>query len=46
MRLSVSEMAKLCGVSVRTLHHYDDIGLLRPETAADSGYRWYGAADV
>ncbi|MDY3985381.1 MerR family transcriptional regulator [Dysosmobacter sp.] len=46
MRLSVSEMAKLCGVSVRTLHHYDHIGLLRPETAADSGYRWYGAADV
>ena len=46
MRLSVSEMAKLCGVSVRTLHHYDHIGLLCPETAVDSGYRWYGAADV
>ena len=46
MRLSVSQMAKLCGVSVRTLHYYDQIGLLLPETAADSGYRWYGAADV
>ena len=46
MRLSVSEMAKLCGVSVRTLHRYDHIGLLCPETAVDSGYRWYGAADV
>lgn len=46
MRLSVSEMAKLTGVSIRTLHHYDHIGLLCPETAADSGYRWYGAADV
>ena len=46
MRLSVSEMAKLCGVSVRTLHHYDHIGLLHPETAAESGYRWYGQADV
>ena len=46
MRLSVSQMAKLCGVSVRTLHYYDQIGLLQPETAADSGYRWYGAADV
>lgn len=46
MRLQVSEMAKLCGVSVRTLHYYDQIGLLRPETAADSGYRWYGAAEV
>ena len=46
MRLQVSEMAKLCGVSVRTLHYYDEIGLLRPETAAGSGYRWYGAAEV
>ena len=46
MRLSISEMAKLTGVSVRTLHYYDHIGLLCPETAADSGYRWYGAADV
>ena len=46
MRLSVSEVAKLCGVSVRTLHYYDHIGLLCPETAVDSGYRWYGAADV
>jgi len=39
-------MAKLTGVSVRTLHYYDQIGLLCPETAADSGYRWYGPADV
>ena len=46
MRLSVSQMAKLTGVSIRTLHYYDHIGLLCPETAADSGYRWYGAADV
>ena len=46
MRLSISEMAKLTGVSIRTLHHYDHIGLPCPETAADSGYRWYRAADV
>ena len=46
MRLSISEMAKMTGVSIRTLHYYDHIGLLCPETAADSGYRWYGAADV
>jgi len=46
MRLSVSEMAKLTGVSVRTLHYYHQIGLLCPETAADSGYRWYGETDV
>lgn len=46
MRLSVSEMARLCGVSVRTLHYYDEIGLLCPETAAESGYRWYGAEEI
>lgn len=46
MRLSISEMAKLTGVTVRTLHYYDQIGLLCPETAADSGYRWYEEADV
>lgn len=46
MRLSISEMAKLTGVSIRTLRYYDQIGLLCPETAVDSGYRWYGKADV
>ena len=46
MRLSISQMAKLTGVSVRTLHYYHQIGLLCPETAADSGYRWYGEDDV
>lgn len=46
MTWSIGEMAKLCGVSVRTLHYYDHIGLLCPETAADSGYRRYTAADV
>ena len=39
-------MAQLTGVSVRTLHYYDQIGLLCPETAADSGYRRYREADV
>lgn len=43
MRVSVSEMAKLSGVSVRTLHYYDELGLLRPEEVSpDTGYRWYG----
>lgn len=46
MRWSVSEMARNSGVSVRTLHYYDQIGLLCPETAVESGYRSYGAADV
>ena len=41
MSLTVSEVAKLSGVSVRTLHHYDDIGLLAPSYVGDNGYRYY-----
>ena len=42
MRESISEMAKRTGVSVRTLHYYDEIGLLKPsEIATDTGYRYY-----
>ncbi|NOU92447.1 MerR family transcriptional regulator [Paenibacillus sp. LMG 31456] len=39
--MKVKEVADLVGVSVRTLHHYDDIGLLVPEETTDSGYRLY-----
>ena len=46
MRLSIGEMADLSGVSVRTLHYYDEIGLLRPEIVTGSGYRYYGAASA
>lgn len=47
MRITIGEMAKLCGVSVRTLHHYDERGLLPPaEVSADSGYRWYGEPEI
>ena len=38
---SVSELSKLAGVSVRTLHHYDQIGLLKPHRRKDNGYREY-----
>lgn len=38
---TTSEFAKLCGVSKHTLFHYDDIGILKPETINDSGYRFY-----
>ena len=41
MKLSISETAKLSGVSVRTLHYYDEIGLLKPREISDSGYRYY-----
>lgn len=43
MKLTVSEAARLSGVSVRTLHYYDQIGLLRPdEVDGHNGYRYYG----
>ena len=42
MKLTISEMARKSGVSVRTLHYYDEIGLLKPaEVADESGYRFY-----
>lgn len=42
----VGEVATLTRISVRTLHHYDRIGLLRPEAHSDAGYRLYGEADL
>ncbi len=41
MKGTVHEVAKLSGVSVRTLHYYDEIGLLRPSKITDAGYRLY-----
>ncbi|WLD94683.1 MerR family transcriptional regulator [Alkalihalobacillus sp. AL-G] len=41
MAMKVKEVADLVGISVRTLHHYDEIGLLTPEQTTDSGYRLY-----
>lgn len=38
---TVNEVSKLTGISVRTLHHYDSIGLLRPTATTDAGYRLY-----
>lgn len=38
---TVKEVSILTGVSIRTLHHYDHIGLLKPTTATQSGYRLY-----
>lgn len=39
--MKVKELADLVGISVRTLHYYDEIGLLSPEETTDSGYRLY-----
>ncbi len=46
MQIKINEAAKLTGVTVRTLHYYDQIGLLRPETVTDTGYRLYGEKDL
>ena len=46
MLLKVGELAKRSGLTVRALHHYDSIGLLRPSGRSDSGYRLYNRDDV
>ncbi|NUR98481.1 MAG: MerR family transcriptional regulator [Kribbellaceae bacterium] len=43
---TVSEVARLAGVSVRTLRHYDAIGLLPPGRIAANGYRYYGRPEL
>lgn len=43
---TVGRVAELAGVSVRTLHHYDGIGLVRPSARTAAGYRAYAAGDV
>ncbi|HTI27093.1 MAG TPA: MerR family transcriptional regulator [Kutzneria sp.] len=43
---TVGTAAELAEVSVRTLHHYDQIGLVRPSRRTESGYRLYSDADV
>ncbi len=43
MKLPIKKFAELTGVSVRTLHYYDEIGLLKPDKVDEqSGYRFYG----
>ena len=46
MLLKVGELAKKSGLTVRTLHHYDAIGLLTPSARADNGYRLYNRDDI
>lgn len=42
----VQEVAKIAGVSVRTLHHYDSIGLLKPSNIGANRYRYYNDEDL
>jgi DNA-binding transcriptional MerR regulator len=44
--LKVGDLAKRTGLTVRTLHHYDEIGLLSPSRRTPSGHRLYGLSDV
>ncbi|MER2599422.1 MAG: MerR family transcriptional regulator [Caldilineales bacterium] len=43
---TVSQVARMAGVTVRTLHHYDAIGLLKPSERSAAGYRLYSQADL
>ena len=38
---TVKEISSITGISVRTLHYYDEIGLLKPTDKSDVGYRLY-----
>lgn len=42
----VQEVAKIAGVSVRTLHHYDSVGLLKPSNIGSNRYRYYNDEDL
>ena len=46
MAMKVKEVADLVGVSVRTLHHYDEIGLLKPDGTTASGHRLYSQENL
>lgn len=45
-KYSVKQLARLAGVSVRTLHLYDEIGLLKPSTRTEARYRLYGEKEL
>lgn len=42
----IKELSELTNVSVRTLHHYDHVGLLKPSVRSANGYRWYTQRDL
>jgi len=46
MSYTVGRVAEVAGVTVRTLHHYDEIGLLTPDGRTSAGYRRYDDADL
>ena len=46
MEYTVNKLGQLAGISKRTLHYYDEIGILKPASINSSGYRIYGQAEV
>ena len=44
--MTVHEVSRLTGVTIRTLHYYDEIGLLRPKAVTEAGYRMYDEASL
>jgi DNA-binding transcriptional MerR regulator len=43
---TVNQLAQLAGISVRALHHYDEIGLLKPAFTGENRYRYYGEEEL
>ncbi|WP_171691385.1 MerR family transcriptional regulator [Paenibacillus germinis] len=43
---SVGQLSKETGITIRTLHYYDELGLLKPSFTTEAGYRYYAEADV
>ena len=43
---TVGQVSELTGVTVRTLHHYDEIGLVVPSGRSEGGYRLYGRREI
>lgn len=46
MTVKIGEAARLTGITVRTLHYYDEIGLLKPSEISEAGYRVYNDSDI
>jgi len=46
MFLKIGQLAKQTGLTIRTLHHYDELGLLSPSLRSDAGYRLYQQTDI
>ncbi len=46
MSYSVGQVSALAGITVRTLHHYDELGLLTPSERGSAGYRRYSDVDL